>query len=147
MKVLPSEGNANMGLLRLRPRYVFALLESGILTMQEPLARLRPSLEKNNHAVKAARCIRSSLDKMSGNYADFIGHWAWDELVCPLSKDNQVSTTMAFIGRPSNPDRSPIRSFGLPETIDEPPSSRADEQTSTKKKGTTSSQERLKSKG
>ena len=85
-------------------RYVFALLESAISALEQPLERLIPKLVKDQRSQKAVRCIILSLDVVSGNHADFAGVWAWEELLSQVDTGAGPSLNLSFSARPGNQD-------------------------------------------
>ena len=83
---------------------MFALLESAISAIEQPLERLIPKLVKDQRSQKAVRCIMLSLDVVSGNHADFAGVWAWEELLSQVDAGAGPSLDLSFSARPGNQD-------------------------------------------
>ena len=102
--VLPPFPHLKPQLHHLRVRYVFGLLESAISAMEQSPERLIPQLMKDRRSRKAVQCIIMSLDVVSGNHPDFVGHWAWEELLSQVYTGAGPSLNLSFLGRPSNHD-------------------------------------------
>ena len=94
--VLPPTQHLKPQLHHLQVRYVFALLESAISAMEQPLKQLIPKLVKDQRSWKAVQCIILSLDVVSGNHADFAGVWAWEELLSQVDTGAGPSLNLSF---------------------------------------------------
>ena len=102
--VLPPLPHLKPQLHYLRVRYVFGLLESAISAIEQSPERLIPQLMKDRRSRKAVQCIMMSLDVVSGDHSDFVGHWAWEELLSQVYIGAGPSSNLSFLGRPGNHD-------------------------------------------
>ncbi|KAK3708055.1 hypothetical protein LTR37_011748 [Vermiconidia calcicola] len=119
MTVLPAIGHRTPKMYELRARYTFELLNRAMTAMKMPVEALLPYMLQDDRSIKAAACIQSSLDKMSGNHAEFVGAWCWEGILCKLCPPAPPSINTAFIGRPGNPGQSRTNSTEMTIVIED----------------------------